>query len=66
LIFDPYSKFQRCQRLLNGILSFLKLSCVCGIGELVAWYLVDKRGVKADPWEGSGFGFNFNWWGLIS
>jgi hypothetical protein len=44
--------------LLNGVLSFLKLSCACGFGELVAWQLAGKRGVKADHWEEGGLGFD--------
>jgi hypothetical protein len=43
-------------------LTFLKLSCTCRRGELVAWQLVDKKGVKVDPWEGKGLGFNSGWW----
>jgi hypothetical protein len=34
----------------------------CGI---VAWHLVGKRGVKANPWEWGGLGFKSGWWGLI-
>jgi hypothetical protein len=56
----------RYQRLLNGILTFLKLSYACGLGKLIAWYLVDKRGVKVDPWEGGGLGFDPNWKRMIS
>jgi hypothetical protein len=29
------------------------------------WHLVGKRGVKADPWEWGGLGFDFGWWRLI-
>jgi hypothetical protein len=36
----------------------------CRLGELVVWHLMDKRGVKADPWEGEGLGFNSGWWGI--
>ena len=32
---------------------------------LVAWYLVDKRGAKADPWEWGGLGFDFGLLDLI-
>jgi hypothetical protein len=32
---------------------------------LMAWHLVGKRGVKADPWEWGGLGFDSDWWGLI-
>jgi hypothetical protein len=32
----------------------------------VAWPLLDMRGVKADPWEGGGLGFNPGWRELIS
>jgi hypothetical protein len=32
---------------------------------LVAWHLVDKMGVKVDPWEWRGLGFDSGWWGLI-
>jgi hypothetical protein len=45
---------------------FLKTSCACRLGELVAWHLVGKRGFKADPSEGGGLGFDLDWWGLIS
>jgi hypothetical protein len=31
---------------------------------LVAWHLVDKRGVKADPWERGGLGFDSDWWSI--
>jgi hypothetical protein len=44
----------------------LKLSYACGLGKLIAWYLVDKRGVKVDPWEGGGLGFDPNWKRMIS
>jgi hypothetical protein len=46
-------------------LTFLKVLYACGLGELVAWHLVAKRGVKADPWEKRGLGFDFGWWELI-
>jgi hypothetical protein len=32
----------------------------------VAWYLVGRRGVKADPWKRRGIGFNSSWWELTS
>jgi hypothetical protein len=47
-------------------LTFLKLSCACGFGKLVAWQLVDKRGVWIDPWEERGLGFDLGWRGLAS
>ena len=28
---------------------------------LVVWHLVGKRGVKADPWEWGGHGFDSGW-----
>jgi hypothetical protein len=57
--------FQRCQRLLNGKLTFFKASCACRLGEVVAWHLVGKRGGKADPWERGGLRFDSGKWGLI-
>jgi hypothetical protein len=56
---------QRCHRLQNGILPFLKVSCACGLRELVARKLVGKRGIKADPCKRRGLGFNSSWWRWI-
>jgi hypothetical protein len=47
-------------------LTFLKVSYICGLGEFVAWHLVDRRGIKVDSWERGGLGFNSDWWELIS
>jgi hypothetical protein len=38
--------FQRCPRFLNGVLLFLNTSCAFGLGELVAWHLLDKRELR--------------------
>jgi hypothetical protein len=62
--FDFWPLFRSIKDCLYDILTFLKLSCTCGLVELVAWHLVDKKGVKADPWEGEGLGFNSGWWGI--
>jgi hypothetical protein len=32
----------------------------------VAWHLVNKQGVKADPWEEGGLRFDSDWWGIDS
>jgi hypothetical protein len=37
-----------------------------GLGELVAWHLVDKKGGWANPWEGGGLGFDPSSRGLTS
>jgi hypothetical protein len=31
---------------LNGILTFLKVPCTCGLEELVAWHLVVRRELR--------------------
>jgi hypothetical protein len=62
LIFDPYSEVSKTT---EWYIDFLKILCACGLGELVAWHLVDKRGVKTNPWEGGGLGFDSGWWRLI-
>jgi hypothetical protein len=46
-------------------MTFIKVSYACGLGKLVAWHMVGKRGVKANLWEGGGLGFKSSWWGLI-
>jgi hypothetical protein len=43
--------FQRCQRLLIDILTFLNYSYTCGLEELVAWQLVGKMGVTSQTWK---------------
>jgi dihydroneopterin aldolase len=40
--FNFRTLIRRCQRLLNGILTFLKHLCACGLGEHVAWHLAGK------------------------
>jgi hypothetical protein len=63
--FDFWPLFRGIKDCWYSILTFWKLSCACELGGLVAWHLVGKRGVKVDPWEWGGLGFNSGWWGLI-
>jgi hypothetical protein len=57
--------FQRCQRLLIWFIDILNTFMCMWVWGLVAWHLVGKRRVKADPWEWGGLGFDSGWWGLI-
>jgi hypothetical protein len=60
--FDFWPLFRGVKDCWYGILTFLKVLWTCELGELVAWYLVDKRGAKANPWKGGGLRFNSGWW----
>jgi hypothetical protein len=60
--FDFWPLFRGAKDCSYGILTFLKASYACGLGEVLAWHLAGKRGVKVDPWEGGGLRFNSGWW----
>jgi hypothetical protein len=48
LIFDPYLEVSKTAEWYIDILKTLMHMWAWG---LVAWHLVGKRGVEADPWE---------------